>query len=294
MCTSQGFYLSSGCISTGWDCTPSGKTGIRWSSCWCVLAEHCLICFNISRTTGARCGAVINTWSKLHAQQSHNIVTSLLTCSYVVVFLAFVSRQDISSGDRGQGGAFIHLTYTLSTHPPPSQLFHLNSHRRLLFCQSYWRVRWRKDVRVRVRWGWVKGKKKVDKDWFEFCFHDKITQLISLHPTRIAISCSFPFILSRVFSSIFIMMSFLDSVFEMFYPHPCAFHSSSVQPSLPPGLASVGRFQSVCLLMTLLEADVMLSSCCFVLSPFPPYLIPSQFLSFMFACFFAVPWLFIS
>lgn len=45
-------------------------------------------------------------------------------------------------------------------------------------------------------------------------------------------------------------------------PHPHPFHSSSVHPSLSLGLASVGRFQSVCVLMTPLGADVMLSSCC--------------------------------
>ena len=43
--------------------------------------------------------------------------------------------------------------------------------------------------------------------------------------------------------------------------------SSSVHPSLSPGLASVGRFQSVCSLMTPLGADVMLSSCCSALQP---------------------------
>lgn len=38
--------------------------------------------------------------------------------------------------------------------------------------------------------------------------------------------------------------------------------SSSARASVSLGLASVGQFQSVCLLMTPLGADVMLSSCC--------------------------------
>lgn len=53
-------------------------------------------------------------------------------------------------------------------------------------------------------------------------------------------------------------------------PPSSAFHSSSVHPSPSLGLASVGRFQSVCLLMTPLGADVMLSSCCSALQHHPP------------------------
>lgn len=54
------------------------------------------------------------------------------------------------------------------------------------------------------------------------------------------------------------------------HPHP--FNSSSVHTSLSLGLASVGRFQSVCLLMTPLGTDVMFSSCCSAASLSHPYL----------------------
>lgn len=68
--------------------------------------------------------------------------------------------------------------------------------------------------------------------------------------------------------SISLIVSF-SSHASPYCPPSSSFHSSSVHPSLSPGLASVGRFQSVCLLMTPLGADVMLSSCCSALQHHP-------------------------
>lgn len=136
-----------------------------------------------------------------------------------------------------------------------------------------------------------KGKeKKWTRIDLSFVFMAK--SLNSSHSTqpRIAISCSFHFI-SCIFIHLYDYVLFILCFWHVLPPPLCfpLFFCPTLTP--PPGLASVGRFQSVCLLMTLLEADVMLSSCCFAVSPLPPYLIPVFPIPpfYMFACLFAVP-----
>lgn len=138
---------------------------------------------------------------------------------------------------------------------------------------------------MRVRRGWVKGNKK----WARIDSSSVSSAKSRSRPAHPTTSNPFEeqelaeaFIEFCLFSfhSPLELYPFRGLFLGCFYPHPCAFHF--VIPHSLPGLASVGRFQSVCLLMTLLEADMMLSSCCFAASLSSPYLIPTFPMSLLF------------
>lgn len=99
--------------------------------------------------------------NKSHAQQSRNNVTSVLTCSYVVVFfLAFVSRQDSSDGDKGQEGhSFISHPRSAHIHLPCSSFILTLTGVSCSVSLSEERDGGRMSG-MRVRRGWVKGNKK--------------------------------------------------------------------------------------------------------------------------------------
>lgn len=85
--------------------------------------------------------------TKLHVEQSRSSVTSSLTCRHlVVIFCLLCPGRTSPMGIRDKRA--IHSSHIHAQHTStPLQLFHLNSHRRLLFCQSYRRERWREGVR---------------------------------------------------------------------------------------------------------------------------------------------------
>lgn len=164
----------------------------------------------------------------------------------------------------GIEGSFIHLVHT-HTHTPPSQAFHLYSHRHRLFCQSCWRERRRGGEREGDRgrmsgkeWeGWVKKEKEKDSKWFEFPVPCKAiyrpappssvwgrVKRAQLLCTVILVSSSSTLPLFNCILRILLILLLLGHI----NTHPLPPHSSCVHPSPPPwGLPQwVGSSLSVC------------------------------------------------
>lgn len=228
-----------------------------YSNAWCVL---------IFFTTGAQLGVQINTQNKFahlaatpHCDLCASPVMLCCSCLCVCVF-----RQDISSRGWGIRGV-IHSSHI---HPHRSFILTLTG-----FSCSVSLTEGREGGRERdggrmsrkgCEVGWVNGE--IEMEWFEFYFLWRFTcyPAPSGQFEQKVTSCrGCCCICANTFFSIHLLNgSFSYTLPVMLYLHPHVFHSPSVHPSLSLGLASVGRFQSVCLLMTPLGADVMLSSCC--------------------------------
>lgn len=147
--------------------------------------------------------------------------------------------------------------------------------------------------RMSGKGGWVKKKGVERKGQFELPAKSSTNQPTTRTPSPPCVTgctsslclCALPFFPFHLFPpSISLIVSFSSHPLVASPrltpllpspPRPSSLSlSSSVHPSLSLGLASVGRFQSVCSLMTPLGADVMLSSCCFALQHHPSTLHP--------------------
>lgn len=237
----------------------------------------------------------IEKWNaRKHTLQTRSGVTSTwpLWC-YMYFFFIFFSllckgRMALKWGWEIEG-SFIHLAHT-HTHTPPSQAFHLYSHRHLLFCQSCWREEGEGERGRETeegcqgrseKSGWRRRRKKTASD-LSFLFHAKpSTDLPHLllsgeRVKRAQLLCTVILVSSS--STLPLFNCILRILLILLLLGPPAPPALFLCPSLasPLGLTSVGWFQSVCLLMTPLGADVMLSSCFFALQ-YPPY--PTHLLS---------------
>lgn len=204
-----------------------------------------------------------------------------------------MSRQDISDGDKGQEGhSFISHTRSAHIHLPCSSFILTLTGVSCSVSLTEERDGGRMSG-MRVRRGWEKGNKKWTRINSSFLFsaksdiraahlRSKKLQKLSLNLISFNSMYHYNCILFMVCSWLVLPPRLVVSTLLLSIPYS------------PLWLASVGRFQSVCLLMTLLEADVMLSSCCFAASLSSPYLIPTFPMSviFMLARLFAIPWLF--
>ena len=130
---------------------------VRWYSCRVGVVRAM---FDVRINTWSACAR----WTRM--PQSDLRAASVVL--YVLFSCAIVLRQDSSRGGWGIRGV-IHSSHThiLNTHTPPSQAFHLYSHRLLLFCQSHWRERRREremEEGCQGGWrGWGLGKRGRSK-----------------------------------------------------------------------------------------------------------------------------------
>lgn len=212
----------------------------------------------------------IEKWNaRKHTLQTRSGVTSTWPLwRYMYFFFIFFSllckgRMALKWGWEIEG-SFIHLAHT-HTHTPPSQAFHLYSHRHLLFCQSCWREEGEGERGRETeegcqgrseKSGWRRRRKKTASD-LSFLFHAKPSTdlphlLLSgervkraqLLCTVILVSSSSTLPLFNCILRILLILLLLGHI----NTHPLPPHSSCVHPSPPPwGLPQwVGSSLSVC------------------------------------------------
>lgn len=136
--------LSSECFSTGRRCTLQDvELGWRWYSCCDFLVRVMFLCVSFSnRGHGVSINKCVKHMHMVNTQACDLHMASLALC---ISFFAIVLGQDGSKVRmKDKKGSFIHLAHTRT---PPSQAFHLYSHRLLLFCQSHWSERRREEGR---------------------------------------------------------------------------------------------------------------------------------------------------